>query len=116
MPPSHHRNEVYPERGSYVLWQLTSPCTKAKCRLAMLASLSEGGPHFHRNHTNSFAFRTRTWKPKTMDAKLSTKMNTNVSTDSAAVVKRKVPYKTKGKNSSKGSVQPSAAKPSQPMS
>ena len=53
---------------------------------------------------------------QTMDTKLSTTMKENVSdsTNSAAVAKRKVPLKPKGKNSSKASVKPSGAKPSQP--
>ena len=47
-----------------------------------------------------------------MDAKLSTNMNANKST--AAGAKRKGPSKPRVKNTSKGSVEASAAKPSKP--
>ena len=96
--------------------QLTPPCPKPICGLATLASLSErGGVHFHTNHwySQQFLFRTRTWKTKRMDTKLSTNMNATVSTDSAAAGKRKGPSKPKGKNASKGSGQPCGAKPSE---
>ena len=98
--------------------QLTPPCPKpiCICGLVTLASRSERGEGSISTRTigiQQFLFRTRTWKTKRMDTKLSTNMNATVSTDSAAAGKRKGPSKPKGKNASKGSGQPCGAKPSE---